>query len=244
MASIWRWRREQRVDFRRAACPRAPRGRARSARSRRCRCWPRVIDRRALDPMAVPAPSCRRRATPAASAVDGRVPARCIDQREDSSSRRRGVDAANRCVGLHQRRLHRRAHQKRGNSGCGTAPACTCNRPNSAQRCSDGMPLSGFSRPVGIERALDAAKRAPAPAPRTGCTSALIFSMPTPCSPVIVPPSVDAQLQDLGTEVLGAPQLVGVVGVEQDQRMQVAVAGVEDVGAAQGCTWPPSPGWP
>ena len=43
----------------------------------------------------------------------------------------------------------------------------------------------------------------------------------------------DAGFQDLGAEELAAVQLVGVVGVEEDQRVQVAVAGVEDVAAAQ-----------
>ena len=43
----------------------------------------------------------------------------------------------------------------------------------------------------------------------------------------------DAEVEDLGAEGLGAMQLVAVVGIEQDQRMQVAVAGMEDVGAAQ-----------
>ncbi len=42
-----------------------------------------------------------------------------------------------------------------------------------------------------------------------------------------------AQLQDLGAEMLGAVEFAGLVGVEQDQRMQVAVAGMEHVGAAQ-----------
>ena len=42
-----------------------------------------------------------------------------------------------------------------------------------------------------------------------------------------------AGLEDLGPEGLGAMQLVGIVGVEEDERMQVAVAGVEDVEAAQ-----------
>ena len=40
----------------------------------------------------------------------------------------------------------------------------------------------------------------------------------------------DAQLQDLGAGKLGPVRLVGVVGIVEDQRMQVAVAGVEDVG--------------
>ncbi|MNZ97488.1 hypothetical protein D3C78_1167290 [compost metagenome] len=42
-----------------------------------------------------------------------------------------------------------------------------------------------------------------------------------------------AGLEDVGTEQLAAVQLVGVVGIEQDQRVQVAVARVEHVGAAQ-----------
>jgi hypothetical protein len=42
-----------------------------------------------------------------------------------------------------------------------------------------------------------------------------------------------AGLQDVGAEELAAVQLVRVVGIEQDQRVQVAVAGVEDVAAAQ-----------
>src|SRR5690606_14712540 len=42
-----------------------------------------------------------------------------------------------------------------------------------------------------------------------------------------------AQLQDVGPERLGAPQLIVVVRVIQDERMQVAIAGMEHVGAAQ-----------
>ena len=41
---------------------------------------------------------------------------------------------------------------------------------------------------------------------------------------------LDAELQDVGAGVLGLLQLARVVGVEQDQRVQIAVAGVEDVG--------------
>ena len=42
-----------------------------------------------------------------------------------------------------------------------------------------------------------------------------------------------AQSQDVGAQLLAAPQLVGIVGVEQDQRMKIAVAGMEDVHDAQ-----------
>ena len=43
----------------------------------------------------------------------------------------------------------------------------------------------------------------------------------------------DAGLEDVGAEQFAAVQLVGIVGIEQDQRVQVAVAGMEDVAAAQ-----------
>src|SRR6476661_7377094 len=47
------------------------------------------------------------------------------------------------------------------------------------------------------------------------------------------PADVDAQLQDAITELDRAVLVAGLVRVEQDQRMQVAVAGVEDVRARQ-----------
>jgi hypothetical protein len=77
-------------------------------------------------------------------------------------------------------------------------------RPNSAQRCSVGTALPGLSS----------------------------FSTPTPCSPVRRrrPPRT---AQDVGAELLCLLQLAGLVGVEQDQRVQIAVAGMEHVGDAQ-----------
>ena len=59
------------------------------------------------------------------------------------------------------------------------------------------------------------------------------FSWPTPCSPVIEPPEA------MHSSRIDAGELLGVVGlaldrvVEQHERVQVAVAGVEDVGDAQ-----------
>jgi hypothetical protein len=44
---------------------------------------------------------------------------------------------------------------------------------------------------------------------------------------------LDAQPQDIGAELLGLLQFARLVGIVEDQRMQVAVAGVEDVGDAQ-----------
>ena len=45
---------------------------------------------------------------------------------------------------------------------------------------------------------------------------------------------LDAELQDLGAGFLGLLQLARLVDVEEDQRVQVAVAGMEDVGDARG----------
>ena len=60
--------------------------------------------------------------------------------------------------------------------------------------------------------------------------------MPTPCSPVIVPPTSMHSSRIAAPKRLRALRLVGDVGVEHDQRVQVAVAGVEDVGAARART--------
>src|ERR1044072_2948225 len=44
---------------------------------------------------------------------------------------------------------------------------------------------------------------------------------------------LDAELEDLGAELLGALQFARLVGIIEDQRMQVAVAGVKHIGDAQ-----------
>ena len=44
---------------------------------------------------------------------------------------------------------------------------------------------------------------------------------------------LDAELEDLGAELLGAVEFAGLVGVVEDERMQIAVAGMEHVGDAQ-----------
>ena len=67
-------------------------------------------------------------------------------------------------------------------------PLCTCMAPNSAQRARVGMVLPGLSNPAGSKAALIAAKAASS----TGVNWThiwLIFSRPTPCSPVMVPPT-------------------------------------------------------
>ena len=44
---------------------------------------------------------------------------------------------------------------------------------------------------------------------------------------------VDTQPENVGTKLLGFFQVARLVGIIQDQRMQVAVTGMENVGAAQ-----------
>jgi hypothetical protein len=61
----------------------------------------------------------------------------------------------------------------------------------------------------------------------------LIFSMPTPCSPVIVPPTLMQSSRMSEAYCLGLLELARVVRVVEDERVQVAVARVEDVRAAQ-----------
>ena len=58
------------------------------------------------------------------------------------------------------------------------------------------------------------------------------FSTPTPCSPVIEPPSAMHSRRISAAQRLGAIERARLAAVEQDQRVQVAVAGVEDVGDA------------
>ena len=44
---------------------------------------------------------------------------------------------------------------------------------------------------------------------------------------------LDAQLENLRAAQLGALELARIVGVVEDQRMQIAVAGMEDIGDAE-----------
>src|SRR5205814_8491108 len=78
--------------------------------------------------------------------------------------------------------------QNRGSSACASAPPRTCMRPYSEQRASVGTALPGLSRPRASKARFTAWKHSSSPAPN--CTHIwLIFSTPTPCSPVMVPPT-------------------------------------------------------
>ncbi len=54
-----------------------------------------------------------------------------------------------------------------------------------------------------------------------------------PCSPVMLPPSSMHALEDSWPAAEHPLDLVGVALVEEQDRVDVAVAGVEDVGDAQ-----------
>src|SRR5947207_6946791 len=78
--------------------------------------------------------------------------------------------------------------QKRGSSACASLPPCTCMRPYSAQRASVGTALPGLSR-LRASKARFTAWNRSSSAARNCVHIWLIFSTPTPCSPVIVPPT-------------------------------------------------------
>ena len=102
-------------------------------------------------------------------------------------------------------------------------------RPSSAQRCSCGNTLPGLSRPLASKAHL------------TRCCAVEIdlgehhrHQIALLDADAVLAgqhaADLDAELQDLGAEMLGALQFARLVGVVEDQRMQIAVAGMEHVG--------------
>ena len=59
------------------------------------------------------------------------------------------------------------------------------------------------------------------------------FSMPTPCSPVMEPPNSMHIAMISPARDFGALWFAGDAAIVEDERVQVAVAGVEDIGHAQ-----------
>src|SRR5512139_899955 len=109
-------------------------------------------------------------------AVEGLAAAALDD--EWRVARVRGADALDQGVD----------HQNLGSSGCGSWPPRTCIAPHSAQRCSSGTALPGLSRVAGSNAAFTSWKRVSSGV--LNCAHIwLIFSSPTPCSPVMVPPT-------------------------------------------------------
>ena len=105
-------------------------------------------------------------------------------------------------------------------------------RPSSAQRCSVGNTLPGLSRPLSSKAHLS----------RCCCVEIGLREHHRHQVALLDADAVlagehaadlDAELEDLGAELLGLVELARLVGVVEDQRMQVAVAGMEHVGDAQ-----------
>ena len=175
----------------------------------------------------------------AARVEQSRRAARC---RRNPCCRRRG------CAAALPRRARRRgcapgrsssirSAAARGAAAARRARACA---PNSAQRCSVGHGLAGIEQARADRRRASPRGTAPSSA-APNCTHIwLIFSTPTPCSPVMVPPTSTHFSSISAANASVRCSWSGVVGVEQDQRMQVAVAGVEHVRRSAGRTSSPS----
>ena len=186
----------------------------------------------------------RRRVTPAsaggraARGVSTAGRARALLPRAPSSSASLGQGRADRVDDLaHAARLvggtETPISQNRGRSGKGRSPWCTCMRPSSAQRCSCREHLAGIEQPVGIEGAFQ-----PLLLGQIDLVEHLRHQVALLDAHAVLAgqhaADLDAEAQDVGAERLGPLQLARLVGVVEDQRMQIAVAGVEDVGDAAG----------
>ena len=117
-------------------------------------------------------------------------------------------------------------------SGNGTLPACTCRRPSSAQRCSCGKTLPGLSSPLASK------------AHFTRCCWLRSISENIIGHQVALldadamlagenAPDLDAELENFGAELFGLLQLTRDIGIIENERMQIAIAGMKHVGDAQ-----------
>ena len=135
-----------------------------------------------------------------------------------------------RCDGA--RRGCARGAQNLGRSGKRSDPECTCSRPCSAQRRNVGNTLPGLKRTSGSNACL-----MPVLHFEVGVRELVRHQVALLDSDAVLArehaAAVDAELQDLGAERLGAIELAWNVGVVEDQGMQVAVARVEHVRDAQ-----------
>src|SRR5579864_6909942 len=98
------------------------------------------------------------------------------------------------------------------------------------RQCRNG--LAGIQQPRWVERLLDREERL-----ALGCRELHAHGVELLDSDAVLAghraANADAQLQDLGAEVIGSLPLPGLVGIEKDERMQIPVARVEDVQALQ-----------
>ena len=107
-------------------------------------------------------------------------------------------------------------------------PDGMARRRVSPQPLPRGKTLSGLRRPSGLKAARTR---------RISSRSASLyisginsfFSMPTPCSPVSVPPISTQNRMISSAAALARRKLRGIALIEKDQRVEVAVARVENV---------------
>ena len=105
-------------------------------------------------------------------------------------------------------------------------------RPSSAQRCSVREHLAGVEQPGRIEGAFH-----PLLLLEVGLGEHHRHQVALLDADAVLAgqhaADFDAEAQDVGAEGLGAFEFARLVGVVEDQRVQIAVAGMEDVGDAQ-----------
>ncbi|EJT82712.1 hypothetical protein PPS11_44338 [Pseudomonas putida S11] len=148
---------------------------------------------------------------------------------------RSGVAWVQRLVDLLQQGLADvavHAHQKRSSSGKGSCPWCTCMAPNSAQRCRVGMFFAGVEQTLRVEGSLDRMEQGDFVAVEL-CAHLVDLLAPHAVFAGDAAAYGHAQLEDFAADGFGTFQLAWQVGIEQDQRVHVAVAGMEHVGHAQ-----------
>ena len=113
-------------------------------------------------------------------------------------------------------------------------------RPNSAQRCNVGNTLPGLSRPLGSKAHFTRCCWFKIDLGEHHRHQVALFDADAVLAGQHAA-DLDAELQDVGAELFGAVELALFVGVVQNERMQVAVAGVEHVGDAEARISPTSP---
>ena len=105
-------------------------------------------------------------------------------------------------------------------------------RPSSAQRCSVGKTLPGIEQAAVVEGAFE-----PLLLGEIGLGEHRRHQVALLHADAMLAgehaADLDAELEDIRAECLRSLELARLVGVVENQRVQIAVAGVEDVGDAQ-----------
>ena len=120
------------------------------------------------------------------------------------------------------------------------APPTTCIMPSSAQRCSVGNTLPGLSRPGGIEGAFDAHLLREIDLVEHLAHQIALFDADAMLAGQHAADR-DAKPQNVGAERFGALDVAVVRRVVENERMQIAVAGVKHIGDAQSVLLAPAP---